>query len=150
MDIEVRLLDPRLGREFDLPAYATDGSAGMDLRACIDAPLSLLPGQTAMVSSGMAIHLADPGYAALVVPRSGLGSRHGVVLGNLVGVIDSDYQGPLMMPLWNRSGQPYEITPGDRVAQLLIVPVARAAFRIVEQFSPSRRGAAGFGSTGKQ
>lgn len=150
MQIEIRVLDPRLGREFALPAYATEGSAGLDLRACVDAPLCLAPGQTTLVSCGLAIHLADPGYAALIVPRSGLGSRHGVVLGNLVGVIDSDYQGPLLMPLWNRSGQSYDIAPGERVAQLLIVPVARPSFRIVDQFTPSSRGDLGFGSTGKQ
>lgn len=150
MQLEIRVLDPRLGREFALPAYATAGSAGLDLRACIDAPLRLAPGQTTLVSSGLAIHLADPGFAALIVPRSGLGSRHGVVLGNLVGVIDSDYQGALLMPLWNRTDQPYDIVPGERVAQLLIVPVARASFRIVEQFTPSDRGDLGFGSTGKQ
>ena len=149
MQLEIRLLDSRLGGEFALPAYATDGSAGLDLRACIEQPLDLLPGQTELVSSGIAIHLADPGFAALVVPRSGLGSRHGVVLGNLVGVIDSDYQGALLMPLWNRSASTYRINPGERVAQLLIVPVVRAQFRVVDQFSPSGRGAGGFGSTGQ-
>lgn len=150
MQLEVRLLDPRLGREFALPEYATGGSAGLDLRACVEAPLVLEPGQTVMVSSGLAIYLADPAYAALVVPRSGLGSRHGVVLGNLVGVIDSDYQGPLMMPLWNRTELAYTIQPGERVAQLLIVPVQQAQLRIVEQFSPSARGSSGFGSTGQR
>lgn len=150
MELEVRLLDPRLGQGFELPAYATDGSAGMDLRACIDAPLELPPGRTELVSSGIAIHLSDPGWTALIVPRSGLGSRHGVVLGNLVGVIDSDYQGPLLMPLWNRAADSYVIQPGERVAQLLIVPVARARLRIVDAFSPSSRGTGGFGSTGQR
>jgi len=148
LDIAIRILDVRLGTEFALPNYATAGSAGLDLRAMVDAPTQLLPGSTTMVSSGLAIHLADAGYAALVVPRSGLGSKSGIVLGNLVGVIDSDYQGPLLMPLWNRSGEPFMLQPGERVAQLLIVPIAHARFRQVEQFVASERGQGGFGSTG--
>ena len=148
MKVQVRVLDTRLGRVWPLPQAATPGAAGLDLRACIEAPLQLLPGQTVRVSSGLAVHIADPGWTGLVVPRSGLGSRHGIVLGNLVGVIDSDYQGPLEVPLWNRLDTPYWLQPGDRIAQLLLVPVARVEWEVVAEFAPSARGAAGFGSTG--
>lgn len=148
IDVQFRVLDPRLGRDWPLPEYATAGAAGLDLRACVEGPLLLQPGVTQRVSSGLAIYLADPGWVGLVVPRSGLGSRHGIVLGNLVGVIDSDYQGPLEIPLWNRGEHAYEVQPGDRIAQLLIVPVAQARFLQVTEFATSSRGAGGFGSTG--
>jgi dUTP pyrophosphatase len=147
--LQVRLLDSRLGAEFPLPHYATEGSAGMDLRACIDRPLALDPGSTVLVSTGLAIHLQDPGLAALVVPRSGLGHKHGVVLGNLVGLIDSDYQGPLMVSCWNRGAARYEIAPGERIAQLVVVPVVQVALEIVQDFDPSARGAGGFGHSGQ-
>ena len=143
----VKILDARL--KDHLPAYATPGSAGLDLRACIDAPFVLAPGETRMVSTGIAIHVGDPGYAALVLPRSGLGSKSGIVLGNLVGLIDSDYQGPLMCALWNRSAAPFELQPMERIAQLVIVPVAQVAFKVVDEFAASARGTGGFGSTGK-
>jgi dUTP pyrophosphatase len=145
--IEVRILDARL-RETP-PRYATPGAAGLDLRACLEQPLVLAGGATALVGSGIAIHLADPGLAALVLPRSGLGHKHGIVLGNLVGLIDSDYQGEIMMSLWNRSADPYTLQPLERVAQLVIVPVRQVALNIVEAFAPSARGAGGFGSTGR-
>jgi dUTP pyrophosphatase len=148
IDIELKILDPRLGQDIPLPAPATDGSAGMDLRAAIDGPLTLAPGETALVPSGIAIHIADPAWCALIVPRSGLGHKHGLVTGNLVGVIDADYQGPLLISCWNRSASSYTMQPGDRIAQLLLVPVGRAQLRVVEQFEPSRRGEGGFGSTG--
>jgi dUTP pyrophosphatase len=147
--LRVRILDPRLGREFALPQYATAGSAGMDLRACIDAPLRLVPGAAELIPTGMAIHLQDPALAAVVLPRSGLGHRHGVVLGNLVGLIDSDYQGALMVSCWNRGTSPYEVQPGERIAQLVIVPVVQMQLQIVEQFSESERGAGGFGHSGR-
>ena len=147
--LRVRILDPRLGREFPLPQYATAGSAGMDLRACIDAPLRLLPGAAELIATGMAIHLDDPTLAAVVLPRSGLGHRHGVVLGNLVGLIDSDYQGALMVSCWNRGSSPYEVQPGERIAQLVIVPVVQMQLQIVEEFSQSARGAGGFGHSGR-
>jgi deoxyuridine 5''-triphosphate nucleotidohydrolase (EC 3.6.1.23) len=147
LPIEVRLLDPRLREQ--LPAYATPGAAGMDLRACIDAPLLLAPGQTELIATGMSIHVADPGYAALILPRSGLGHKHGIVLGNLVGLIDADYQGPLMVSCWNRGVQPYTVQPFERIAQLVIVPVVQAQWQVVEAFTPSARGEGGFGSTGK-
>lgn len=146
--IELRLLDPRLGREFPLPTYATAQSAGMDLRAMLDAPLSLAAGEAALVPSGIALHLGDAGLCAVVLPRSGLGHRHGLVLGNLTGLIDADYQGPLMLSLWNRSGAPLTVQPGDRVAQLVILPIARADWRVVEAFAASERGEGGFGHTG--
>ena len=149
VEIETRILDPRLGAEFALPDYATAGSAGLDLRACLDAPARLEPGATLLVSTGMAIHISDPGYCAVILPRSGLGHRHGIVLGNLVGLIDSDYQGPLMVSCWNRSGEVYTIVPGERIAQLVILPVARASFRFVAEFVASDRGAGGFGHTGQ-
>ena len=146
-NIAVKLLDPRLAG--NLPAYATAGSAGLDLRACVDAPLVLQPGETRMVSTGMAIHIADPGYCAMVLPRSGLGSKNGIVLGNLVGLIDSDYQGPLMCAMWNRGGADFTLQPMDRIAQLVIVPVLQVGFEVVEEFGASERGAGGFGSTGR-
>jgi dUTP pyrophosphatase len=132
-----------------LPAYATAGSAGLDLRACIDAPLVLQPGEAQLVPTGLAIHIADPGFAAMLLPRSGLGHKHGIVLGNLVGLIDSDYQGPLMVSAWNRGSEPFTIEPFERIAQLVIVPVAQAEFRVVESFDASPRGGGGFGSTGR-
>jgi dUTP pyrophosphatase len=145
--VDVRILDPRMqGR---LPAYATAGSAGLDLRACIDAPLVLRPGEAQLVPTGLAIHIADAGYAAMLLPRSGLGHKHGIVLGNLVGLIDSDYQGPLMVSAWNRGSEPFTIEPFERIAQLVIVPVAQAEFRVVESFDASGRGGGGFGSTGR-
>lgn len=148
IDVELKVLDPRLGASIPLPQAATIGSAGMDLRAVLDAPLTLQPGESALVSSGMAIHIGDPGWCALIVPRSGLGHKHGLVMGNLVGVIDADYQGPLMISCWNRGQQAYTIDVGDRVAQLLLVPVAQARLNIVTDFAPSERGSGGFGSTG--
>jgi dUTP pyrophosphatase len=146
MRIAVRILDPRLADQ--LPRYATPGSAGLDLRACLDHPLTLAAGQAVMVPTGMAIHVNDPGYCAMILPRSGLGHRHGVVLGNLVGLIDSDYQGPLQISCWNRSNEPYTLQPLDRIAQLVIVPVQQVEFDVVDAFTESARGAGGFGSTG--
>ena len=148
IDIELKVLDPRVGDVIPLPTPATDGSAGMDLRAAVDGPLELAPGASALIPSGFAIHIGDPGWCALIVPRSGLGHKHGLVMGNLVGVIDADYQGPLMISCWNRSAIPYTIHPGDRIAQLLLVPVGRASLRVVDSFAPSLRGEGGFGSTG--
>ena len=145
--LDVKILDPRL-REA-LPQYSTAGAAGFDLRACIDKPLKLAPGAAELVPSGIAIHLADPGLAAVVLPRSGLGHKHGIVLGNLVGLIDSDYQGQVMVSVWNRSKEPFTINPMDRIAQLVVVPVVQVKLNVVENFSASERGAAGFGSTGK-
>ena len=147
LNIDVRILDERLRQH--MPAYATPGSAGLDLRACLDAPLTLAPGAWELVRAGMAIHIGDPDYAALILPRSGLGHKSGIVLGNLVGLIDSDYQGELMMSVWNRSPTPFTIAPLERVAQLVIVPVMQAAFHIVDEFEPSARGAGGDGSTGR-
>ena len=144
--IDVKLLDARMAA--GLPAYATPGSAGLDLRACLDAPLVLEPGQTALIPTGLAIHIGDAGLAAMILPRSGLGHKHGIVLGNLVGLIDSDYQGPLMVSCWNRGATAFTIQPMDRIAQLVIVPVVQAAFRRVEEFDASDRGGGGFGSTG--
>jgi dUTP pyrophosphatase len=144
--IDVRILDERLRAV--LPAYATPGAAGLDLRACVDAPLVIEPGATHLVKTGMAIHLADAGYAALILPRAGLGHRHGIVLGNLVGLIDSDYQGELMVSTWNRGAAPFTLEPLERLAQLVIVPVVQARFNIVDDFVASERGAGGFGSTG--
>ncbi len=145
--IDLRVLDPRLADV--LPAYATPGSAGLDLRACIDGPLEIAAGATVLIPTGLSMHIADRGLAALVLPRSGLGHRHGIVLGNLVGLIDSDYQGPLMVSCWNRGTAPFTIEPLDRIAQLVIVPVVHAAFRVVDSFDASARGHGGFGSTGK-
>ncbi|ALK98582.1 deoxyuridine 5'-triphosphate nucleotidohydrolase [Massilia sp. WF1] len=146
--IDLKILDPRM-KDF-LPAYATGGSAGLDLRACIDAPLTLEPGQTVLVPTGLAIHIADPGYAAMILPRSGLGHKNGIVLGNLVGLIDSDYQGQLMVSTWNRGQSAFTLQPMDRLAQLVVVPVVQVGFKLVEEFASSDRGAGGFGSTGKQ
>ena len=146
MEIDVKVLDPRLAGQ--LPAYATPGSAGLDLRACLDAPLLLAPNAWQLVPTGFAIHLADPGYAALILPRSGLGHKHGIVLGNLVGLIDSDYQGQLMVSAWNRSATPYTIEPMERIAQLVVVPVLQARFKLVSEFAQSQRGEGGYGSTG--
>ena len=145
--IELKILDPRMAEV--LPAYATPGSAGLDLRACIDAPLVLEPGRTELLPTGIAIHIGDAGLAAMILPRSGLGHKHGIVLGNLVGLIDSDYQGPLMVSCWNRGREPFTVQPMERIAQLVIVPVVQAGFRVVERFEASDRGAGGFGSTGK-
>ncbi|WP_119291038.1 dUTP diphosphatase [Azohydromonas sediminis] len=145
--IDLKVLDERVADA--LPAYATPGSAGLDLRACLDAPLKLDPGQTALIPTGIAIHIGDPGLAALILPRSGLGHKHGIVLGNLVGLIDSDYQGPLMVSCWNRGHAPFVVEPLERIAQLVIVPVVQARFRRVESFEASHRGEGGFGSTGK-
>jgi dUTP pyrophosphatase len=145
--IDVRLLDDRVAAH--LPAYATPGSAGLDLRACIDAPLRLAPGDAALVPTGLAIHIGDPGLAAMLLPRSGLGHKHGIVLGNLVGLIDSDYQGPLMVSCWNRGREAFTIEPFERIAQMVIVPVVQASFRRVDDFEASSRGEGGFGSTGK-
>jgi dUTP pyrophosphatase len=148
IDIALKILDPRLGQSIPLPQAATSGSAGMDLRAALNAPLTLLPGDTALVPSGIAIHIADPGWCGLIVPRSGLGHKHGLVMGNLVGVIDADYQGPLMISCWNRGAEPYTIAIGDRIAQLLLVPVVQARLQLVTEFAASARGVGGFGSTG--
>jgi dUTP pyrophosphatase len=145
--LDVRILDPRL-REH-LPRYATAGSAGLDLRACLDEPLVLAPGQAELIATGMAIHIDDPGYAALILPRSGLGHKSGIVLGNLVGLIDSDYQGQLLVSCWNRSREPFAVQPLDRIAQMVIVPVVQARLNIVEEFGASGRGEGGFGSTGR-
>lgn len=147
--LKVKVLDPRIGDSIPLPAYATDGSAGLDLRACLEEPLLLEPGQAHLVPTGLAIHLDDPGLAAVLLPRSGLGHKHGVVLGNLVGLIDSDYQGQVMVSAWNRGSHPYTIQPGERIAQMVIVPVVQAALEIVDDFEASDRGAGGFGSSGK-
>lgn len=146
---EVRILDSRIGKEIPLPTYATIGSAGMDLRACIDASITISPGETVLIPTGISIYIQDPGLAATIVPRSGLGHKHGIVLGNLVGLIDSDYQGPLMVSLWNRSEEPFDINIGDRIAQLVIVPIVQTTFEIVEKFTTSERGEGGFGHTGK-
>jgi len=147
MKIDIKVLDARMAG--CLPAYATPGSAGLDLRACLDAPLTLAPGACELVRTGLAIHLADAGFAALILPRSGLGHKHGIVLGNLVGLIDSDYQGELMVSAWNRSSVSFTIEPMDRLAQLVVVPVVQAQFTVVDTFAPSSRGAGGYGSTGK-
>ncbi len=144
----IRVLDPRVGREIPLPAYATDGSAGLDLRACLDAPVTLEPGQTHLVPTGFAIHLEDPGLAAVLLPRSGLGHKHGIVLGNLVGLIDSDYQGQVMVSVWNRGAHPFTISPGERIAQMIVVPVVQVELEVVQEFSASVRGSGGFGSSG--
>ena len=145
--IDLKVLDARMAAL--LPAYATPGSAGLDLRACVDAPLVLAPGQTELIPTGLAIHINDPGLAAMILPRSGLGHKHGIVLGNLVGLIDSDYQGPLMVSCWNRSAVAFTVEPMERIAQLVIVPVLQAGFRVVDEFGASVRGAEGFGSTGR-
>ncbi|WP_028241422.1 dUTP diphosphatase [Stutzerimonas azotifigens] len=146
--LQAKILDPRLGRDFPLPAYATPGSAGLDLRAMLEADTRLMPGETLLIPTGLAIHIADPTLAALVLPRSGLGHKHGIVLGNLVGLIDSDYQGQLMVSCWNRGQQAFDIAVGERIAQLVLVPVIQAAFELVDQFDDSQRGAGGFGHSG--
>ncbi len=146
--IQLKILDARIGREFPLPAYATDGSAGMDLRACLDEHLRIAPGETHLIPTGLALHIADPKLAAVILPRSGLGHKHGIVLGNLVGLIDSDYQGQLMVSCWNRGQTQFVIEPGDRIAQLVLVPVVQADFEVVAEFTASRRGAGGFGHSG--
>lgn len=148
MKLDVKILDPRLKSQ--LPHYATAGSAGLDLRAAIDAPMTIAPGATHLIPTGMAIHLANPGYAAVILPRSGLGHKHGIVLGNLVGLIDSDYQGPLMVSCWNRGSTTFELAPMERLAQLVIVPVVQAQWNVVDEFDDSARGTGGFGSTGRQ
>ncbi len=148
--VQLKILDPRLGTDFPLPDYATDGSAGMDLRALLDAPMTLEPGQTELLPTGMAIHVADPALAAVILPRSGLGHKHGIVLGNLVGLIDSDYQGQLYVSCWNRGDTRFTIEIGERIAQLMFVPVVRASFDVVDEFADSARGAGGFGHTGRQ
>ncbi|ART80347.1 deoxyuridine 5'-triphosphate nucleotidohydrolase [Oceanisphaera avium] len=148
--IELKILDSRVGAEFPLPQYATPGSAGLDLRACLDAPLTLAPGETQLLPTGMAIHIKDPALCATILPRSGLGHKHGIVLGNLVGLIDSDYQGQLMVSCWNRGHSTFTIEPGERIAQLVILPIVQAQFTVVEEFAQSERGAGGFGSSGRQ
>ena len=146
--LEVKVVDPRFGDEWPMPAYATEASAGLDLRAALEAPLLLEPGDTALIPSGLAIHLADPTLCAVVLPRSGLGHRHGIVLGNGTGLIDADYQGPLMISTWNRGREPFTIAPGDRIAQLVVLPIVRATLQVVDTFEESARGAGGFGHTG--
>jgi dUTP pyrophosphatase len=146
--LDVRVLDARFGGEWPLPAYATDASAGLDLRAALDAPLDLAPGDAALIPSGLSIHLADPTLCAVVLPRSGLGHKHGIVLGNGTGLIDADYQGPLMISVWNRGREAYAIQPGDRIAQLVVLPIVRATLRVGDTFEESGRGAGGFGHTG--
>lgn len=147
--IQLKVLDSRIGDEFPLPDYATAGSAGLDLRACLDQALTLEPGDTELLPTGIAIHISDPGLAAVLLPRSGLGHKHGIVLGNLVGLIDSDYQGQLLVSCWNRGSSAFVVEPGERIAQMVIVPVVRATFEVVEEFVDSDRGAGGFGHTGR-
>lgn len=147
--LKVRILDARLGQEFPLPAYATGGSAGLDLRACLDAPLLLAPGHAELIPTGLAIFLDDPALAAVILPRSGLGHKHGIVLGNLVGLIDSDYQGPLLVSCWNRGGATFTIQPGERIAQLVVVPVVQVELEVVTEFTVTHRGAGGFGHSGR-
>lgn len=146
--IQLKILDPRIGTEFEIPDYATNGSAGMDLRACVDHDTVIAPGQTLLVPTGMSIYVADPSLAAVLLPRSGLGHKHGIVLGNLTGLIDSDYQGPLMVSLWNRSTTEFTVQPGDRIAQMVFVPIVQAKFKIVDEFQQSDRADGGFGHTG--
>lgn len=148
--IQLKILDPRLGKEIPLPHYATEGSAGLDLRACLDKPLTLAPGETQLIPTGMAIHIADHGLAAVLLPRSGLGHKHGIVLGNLVGLIDSDYQGQVFVSCWNRGQAPFTIEIGERIAQMVLLPVVRAQFEVVSEFNETRRGAGGFGHSGRQ
>ena len=147
--VKVKILDARIGKEFPLPQHATPGSAGMDLRACLKEPLTLAPGDTALIPSGIAIHLDDPGYAAVLLPRSGLGHKHGIVLGNLVGLIDSDYQGEVLVSCWNRGKESFTVQPGERIAQMVILPVVQVRFEVVSEFEESKRGAGGFGHSGK-
>ncbi len=148
--IQLKILDARLGKEFPLPAYATEGSAGLDLRACLDSPLVIKPGETHLIPTGMALHIADATLAAMLLPRSGLGHKHGIVLGNLVGLIDSDYQGQVLVSCWNRGSEPFTVNAGERIAQMVFVPVVRARFDIVESFDETERGAGGFGHSGRQ
>ena len=148
--IQLKILDSRLGKEFPLPHYATDGSAGMDMRACLDGPLVLQPGETQLIPTGLAIHIEEGGLAAMLLPRSGLGHKHGIVLGNLVGLIDSDYQGQVFVSCWNRGSESFTVEPGERIAQMVIVPVVHADFEVVEDFVTSDRGAGGFGHTGRK
>jgi len=147
--LQVKILSPLLGDDIPLPTYSTEGSAGLDLRACIEAPQTLVPGATLLIPTGLAIYIENPGYAAMILPRSGLGHKHGIVLGNLVGLIDSDYQGELMVSAWNRGNETFTIEPGERIAQLIIVPVHQVAFDIVEEFTVTERGGGGFGSSGR-
>jgi len=146
--IELKILDPRVGNDIPLPHYATDGSAGLDMRACIDAPITVSPGETVLVPTGLAIHVADPGLAAVLLPRSGLGHKHGLVLGNLTGLIDSDYQGQVFISCWNRSQKPYEVQPGERIAQMVFIRVQQVELKVVKEFETSDRGAGGFGHSG--
>ncbi len=148
--IKLKILDKRIGSEFPTPSYATDGSAGLDLQACVEQQLTVAPGETHLIPTGISIFIDDPSLAAVILPRSGLGHKHGIVLGNLVGLIDSDYQGPLMVSLWNRGDKQFNIEPGDRIAQLVFVPVVQAKFEIVDEFTQTERGEGGFGHTGKQ
>lgn len=148
--LQVKILDPRIGRELPFPSYATEGSAGLDLRALLDAPLVLAPGETQLIRTGLAIYIADPGFAGLILPRSGLGHKHGIVLGNLVGLIDADYQGELMISCWNRSHMAFTLEPGERLAQYVLVPVVQARFEVVDEFHATARGSSGFGSSGRQ
>ena len=148
--LQVKILDARIGRDYPLPHYATPGSAGLDLRACLDAPVTLAPGQTQLIPTGIAIHLEDPGLAAVLLPRSGLGHKHGIVLGNLVGLIDSDYQGQVMVSCWNRGQAAFTVEPGERIAQMVIVPVVQVELEVVEDFDATHRGAGGFGSSGRK
>ncbi len=147
--IQLKILDPRIGKEFPLPRYETEDAAGLDLRACVDGALTIEPGQTSLIPTGMSVYIGDPQMAAVILPRSGLGHKHGLVLGNLVGLIDADYQGPLMVSCWNRSETAYTIQPGDRIAQLVFLPIVRAQFEMVEEFAATERGAGGFGHSGK-
>lgn len=149
MKLQVKILNPRIGRDIPLPAYATAGSAGLDLRACLDEPLTLEPGRTALIGTGMAVYIGDPGYAGMILPRSGLGHKHGIVLGNLVGLIDSDYQGELMISCWNRGTAAFTIQPGERIAQYVLVPVLQASLELVQEFGDSQRGEGGFGHSGR-
>jgi dUTP pyrophosphatase len=148
-EVQLKILNPKVGTDYPLPAYATDGSAGMDLRACLDAPVVLEPGQTVLIPTGLALYIGDPGMAATILPRSGLGHKHGIVLGNLVGLIDSDYQGELLISCWNRGQHAYTVQPGERIAQLVIVPVMQPRFRVVEDFVATARGSGGFGHSGQ-
>ena len=148
--IDVKILDNRIGNEFPLPTYATEGSAGLDLRALLEESTEILPGETKLIPTGLSIYIADPNLAAVILPRSGLGHKHGIVLGNLVGLIDSDYQGPLMFSVWNRGSEPFKIEVGDRIAQLVFIPVVQAAFNIVNEFTETERGEGGFGHSGKK
>ncbi|MGK2941167.1 MAG: dUTP diphosphatase [Immundisolibacter sp.] len=149
LQLEIKILNPRLGTDFPLPQYATDGAAGLDLRACIDAPVTLAPGASVLIPTGFALHLADASLAAVLLPRSGLGHKHGIVLGNLVGLIDSDYQGEVQVSCWNRGAEVFTVEPGERIAQMVLVPVVQADFKVVDAFTPTARGAGGFGHTGR-